>query len=64
MLIKKNKYHIYKIEETKRTVKALIDKRNALIAAGRYTDAIDDILVRILSRKPKRVFSVGFWLLR
>ena len=62
MFTKKNKYHIYLTEEERRlAVKALIDKRNALIASGRYTDVIDDILVRILSRKPKMVFSVGFW---
>ena len=45
MFTRKNKYHIYLTEEERQLVlKALIDKRNALIAAGRYTDAIDDIV--------------------
>ena len=53
------KYHVYLTEEEKRlAIKALIDERNDLIAAGRYTDAVDDLIVRILSRKPKNMFVV------
>ena len=54
------KYHIYLTEEERKlAIKALMDERNALIAAGRYTDAIDDLLVRILSRKPKNMLVVA-----
>ncbi len=50
------KYHIYLTAEEKRTVvKALVDVRNSLISAGHYTDAIDDLLIRILSLKSKNM---------
>ena len=40
----KNKYHIYLTEEERRlALKALIDKRNALIAAGRYKNRNDRV---------------------
>ena len=58
--MRNKKYHIYLTdEERKLAIKALMDERNALIAAGRYTDAIDDLLVRILSRKPKNMLVVA-----
>ena len=44
--MRSKKYHVYLTEEEKRLViKALIDERNALLATGHYTDAIDDLLV-------------------
>ena len=59
MFSRKNKYHLYLTEEEKRMViMALIDERNALIAAGRYTDAVDDLIVRITSAKPKNMLFV------
>ena len=58
--MRNKKYHIYLTEEERKlAIKALMDERNALIAAGRYTDAIDDLLVRILSRKPKNMLVVA-----
>ncbi|MBQ8994354.1 MAG: hypothetical protein IJ091_00920 [Oscillospiraceae bacterium] len=58
--MRNKKYHIYLTEEERKlAIKALIDERNALIVAGRYTDAIDDLLVRILSRKPKNMLVVA-----
>ena len=61
MFTKKNKYHIYLTEEERRlAVKALIDKRNALIAAGRYTDAIDDILFESYRESRKGCFLSAF----
>ena len=32
-------------------VKLLYDKRNELIQEGRYTDAIDDLLIKLLDKK-------------
>ena len=32
-------------------VKLLYDKRNELIREGRYTDAIDDLLIKLLDEK-------------
>lgn len=34
---------------------ALIEWKNKLIQEGRYTDAIDDALVELLSMKPKYI---------
>lgn len=34
---------------------ALIEWKNKLIREGRYTDAIDDALIELLSMKPKRI---------
>lgn len=35
-------------------VNALNDLRNTLIQQGRYTDAVDDIMIKIIDTKPKR----------
>ena len=54
--MRKRKYHMYLTTEERRiVVEALINVRNSLISAGRYTDAIDDLLIRILSMKTKNV---------
>lgn len=34
---------------------ALIEWKNKLIREGRYTDAIDDALIELLSMKPKHI---------
>ena len=62
MFLRRNKYHVYLTEEEIRlVVKAMMDERNALIAFGRHTDAVDDLLVRILSKTSKLKFSVANW---
>ena len=35
-------------------VNALNDLRNSLIQRGRYTDAVDDLMIKIIDTKPKR----------
>ena len=35
-------------------VNALNDLRNSLIQQGRYTDAMDDLMIKIIDTKPKR----------
>ncbi len=58
--MRNKKYHVYLTEEEKRMIiMALIDERNALIAAGRYTDAVDELIVRIMSAKPKNMLIVA-----
>ena len=43
------KYHLYLSEEERRLVlHALIDFRNKLIAAGRYTDCVDELLIKVM----------------
>ena len=50
------KYHIYlTYEERQEIINALIDERNDLISSGHYTDAIDEILEKIICAKRKRV---------
>mgnify|MGYP006867956458 CR=1 FL=1 len=53
------KYHLYLSEEERQLVlHALIDFRNKLIAAGRYTDAVDEMLVKVAKAKPRKF---GLW---
>ena len=40
--------------EWKIVINALNDFRNSLIQQGRYTDAIDDIMIKVINTKPKR----------
>ena len=35
-------------------INALNDKRNALIKEGRYTDAVDEVLMTVINAKQKR----------
>ena len=35
-------------------INALNDKRNALIREGRYTDAVDEVLLKVINAKQKR----------
>ena len=40
--------------ERRVVVNALNDLRNSLIQQGRYTDAVDDIMIKVIDTKPKR----------
>ena len=49
-----NKYHVYLTTEEKRMlIKALIDERNLLIANGKYADAVEDLIVKIIKSHRK-----------
>ena len=39
--------------EWKIVINALNDFRNSLIQQGRYTDAVDDIMIEVINAKPK-----------
>lgn len=42
------KYHIYLTPDERRTViNSLIELRNSLISQGRYTDIIDELLIKL-----------------
>ena len=44
------KYHVYLTPNERRTViSSLIDLRNDLISQGKYTDIIDELLIKISS---------------
>ena len=40
--------------EWKIVINALNDLRNSLIRQGRYTDAVDNIMIKVINTKPKR----------
>ena len=45
--------------EWKIVINALNDLRNSLIQQGIYTDAVDDIMIKVINTKPKR--KLLFW---
>ena len=50
------KYHVYLTPDERRTViNSLIDLRNSLISQGRYTDIIDELLIKLTKSKVKRI---------
>ena len=50
------KYHIYLTPDERRTViNSLIDLRNDLISRGKYTDIIDELLIKLTKAKVKRI---------
>lgn len=54
--MRNDKYHIYlNDEEYRQVLQALIGLKNELAAQGRYTDAVDDVLIKITKAKKKRI---------
>ena len=54
--MKNPKYYLYLTPDERRIViNSLIDLRNDLISQGRYTDIIDELLVKFTKAKVKRV---------
>ena len=50
------KYHLYLTHDERRTViNSLICLKNDLISQGRYTDAIDELIVKLTKAKVKRI---------
>lgn len=50
------KYHIYLSPDERRTViNSLIDLRNDLISQGRYTDIIDELLIKLTKVKIRKI---------
>ena len=60
VVLKEQKYHLYRSkDEYSEVLQSLIRLKNSLIAQGRYTDAADDILCKVLSAK-KRKFKIKY----
>lgn len=54
--MREKKYHIYLTDdEQSRVIQSLIDLKNNLIAQGRYTDGVDDVLCKVLSAKKRKL---------
>ena len=50
------KYHIYLTPDEQRTlIISLIDLRNDLILQGKFTDIIDELLIKLTKAKVKRI---------
>ena len=49
-------YHLYLNEEERsRVIQLLIELKNNLAAQGRYIDAVDDVLCKVLEAKKKKL---------
>ena len=54
--MKGEKYHIYLSTKERNEIFAfLINLKNKLIEQGRYTDAVDDVLCKVLSAKKRKL---------
>ena len=54
--MREKKYHIYLTDdEQSRVIQSLVNLKNNLIAQGSYTDAVDDVLLKVLSAKKKKL---------
>ena len=54
--MRKRKYYLYLTAEERRYIfNALLAFRNRLIAQGRYTDGVDDVLCKVLSAKKRKL---------
>lgn len=52
----RNKYHIYlTYEERRMSLNILNDFRNKLIAEGKYTDLLDEVIIKVVNAKLKRI---------
>lgn len=53
--MRSSKYHLYLTDsEYNSIVNALINLKNALINQGKYTDGVDDVLIKIVAAKNKK----------
>ena len=54
--MKEQKYHLYlSDDEYIRVLQSLIRLKNSLIAQGRYTDGVDDVLCKIIAAKKRKL---------
>lgn len=54
--MKEAKYHLYLNDsEYSRVIQSLICLKNSLIEQGRYTDAVDEVLIKFTKARKKRI---------
>lgn len=54
--MKGSKYHIYLTnEERSEVLKSLIDLKNEMIVQGKYTDVLDEIIVKLYKSRKKNI---------
>ena len=57
----KQKYYVeLNRQEWRLIIEGLNRFRNKLIAAGRYTDAVDEILIKVVNAKPQKSMLWGW----
>ena len=50
------KYHIYLTnEERSEVLKSLIDLKNEMIVQGKYTDVLDEIIIKLYKSRKKNI---------
>ena len=55
------KYHIYLTnEERSEVLKSLIDLKNEMIVQGKYTDVLDEIIVKLYKARKKNIKVIFF----
>lgn len=56
VVLREAKYHLYlSNDEYRQTIQSLVRLKNNLIAQGRYTDGVDDVLCKVLSAKIRKL---------
>ena len=54
--MKEQKYHLYlSDDEYRRVMQSLIRLKNSLIAQGRYTGGVDDVLCKVMLAKKRKL---------
>ena len=54
--MREDKFHIYlNDDEYSRVIQSLIRLKNSLIAQGRYTDGVDDVLCKVMLAKKRKL---------
>lgn len=54
--MRNKEYHIYLTDmEYHQIIQSLINLKNRLIQEGKYTDAVDDVLYKIVTAKKKKI---------
>ncbi len=54
--LKEQKYHLYLSDyEYRQVIQSLVTLKNSLTTQGRYTDAVDDVLCKVLTAKKRKL---------
>ena len=54
--MRKQKYHLYMANDERRILlESLVELKNQLIRQGRYTDCVDEIIIRLVDAPIKKI---------
>ncbi len=64
--MKEEKYHLYLDDnEYSKVIQSLVCLKNSLIEQGRYTDAVDDVIIKFSTNHEgvsQPIMKIGYWL--